>query len=293
MKLRLYAMGSKGLAVLEALIQKFGAEILESVVSDHDVGLLEDSFGAMRDLCAHHKIPFHSRRSATVAGVAKCFSLAIGWRWMLPSNPRLFIIHDSLLPRYRGFAPLVSALINGEEEVGATLLRAADHYDEGPILYQKALTLKYPVVMTQVLKDFEKIYAQLSISLVATLIKGKTPKGRKQVAKDASYSLWRDERDYRLDFKSSSERLVRKINALSHPYPGALVLIDGVEHRILEAKEFPDVKIENRDVGKVLFYRASFPVVVCGKGLLQITKIADTTGKSISFPLKNFRTRFE
>ncbi len=293
MKLRLYAMGSKGLAVLEALTQKFGSDIFESVLSDHDVGLLEDSFGSIRDFCAQNKIAFHPRRSAPLTQDENFFSLAIGWRWMLPPNPKLFIIHDSLLPKYRGFAPLVSALINGEKRVGATLLRAAEHYDEGPILYQKTLPLKYPAVMTRVLKDFEKIYAQLSLSLVATLSQGKVPKGRKQIQTQASYSLWRDARDYRLDFNESAEKLLRKIHALAHPYPGALAIIDGVEHRILEAKVFPDVKIVNRVAGKLLFYRDNFPVLVCGKGLLQIKKILDPSGKSLSFPLKNFRTRFE
>jgi methionyl-tRNA formyltransferase len=51
------------------------------------------------------------------------FNIAISWRWMLKVS-NLIVIHDSLLPKYRGFSPLVNMLINGEDTLGVTVLFA-------------------------------------------------------------------------------------------------------------------------------------------------------------------------
>jgi methionyl-tRNA formyltransferase len=55
-------------------------------------------------------------------------------------------MHDSLLPKYRGFAPLPNALINGEREVGVTALFASEEYDMGDIVCQRRLAVEYPMI---------------------------------------------------------------------------------------------------------------------------------------------------
>jgi methionyl-tRNA formyltransferase len=139
----------------------------------------------------------------------------------------------------------------------------------------------------------EAVYADLATKLASCILRGKIPRGERQKESRATYSLWRDERDYRLDFKQPAALLRRKIDALSFPHPGAACMIDAREFKVLEAESIPDLKIENRDCGKVIFYREERPVVVCGEGLLRIDRLVDSDGKDVPFPLKNFRTRFE
>ncbi len=63
-------------------------------------------------------------------------------------------------------------------------------------------------------------------------------------------------------------------------------------YRILEVQELPDLVIENRVPGKMIFLEDGFPVVVCGSGLLQIRRMQDEEGND-ALPLKNFRNRFK
>ncbi len=73
--------------------------------------------------------------------------LAVSWRYLIPANvfqaPRLgaYVFHDSLLPQYRGFAPTVWAILNGESQTGVTLCRMAEHVDAGDIVAQQAVPI--------------------------------------------------------------------------------------------------------------------------------------------------------
>ena len=67
--------------------------------------------------------------------------------------------------------------------------------------------------------------------------------------------------------------------------------MNGAIARILEVEEVPDVVIENRTPGKVIFMNSGKPTVVCGSGLIQIVRMVDDNGRSL-LPLKRFRIRF-
>jgi methionyl-tRNA formyltransferase len=116
----------------------------------------------------------------------------------------------------------------------------------------------------------------------------------KQVESEASYSVWRDEDDYKIDWRKSSSDIRRFIDAVGFPYKGASTTFDGKVIRILKAEEYVDVRVENRHYGKVLFVSEGKPVVICGKGMLRIIEahIDDAEKKISLFPLFKFRIRF-
>ena len=89
-----------------------------------------------------------------------------------------------------------------------------------------------------------------------------------------------------------SATIRRFVDALGWPYQGASTLLNGQLHRMLAAEPKPDVRIENRMPGKVLFVRAGQPVVVCGTGLLRLTALRTSAGGE-ALPLARFRSRFE
>ena len=85
--------------------------------------------------------------------------MAVSWRWMIkhPKN-KLIVFHDSILPKYRGFAPLVNMLINGEKEIGVSAIFGADEYDS-EIISEKT-TISYPI---KIQKPFRLIMRILKV----------------------------------------------------------------------------------------------------------------------------------
>jgi len=74
--------------------------------------------------------------------------ICIGWRYLVPDEVvtlvqgNVIVAHDSLLPKFRGFAPLPTALICGEKETGVTFLRASAVVDAGAVYWQKAIYIE-------------------------------------------------------------------------------------------------------------------------------------------------------
>ena len=115
-----YVMNSKGLFVLKSFIEKFGANAIGYVVCEQDKAVQYDGFQAIKKLATNNNILFYPRAQFDVE-IEKKFSglkFAIGWRWLIKNETNLIVFHDSLLPKYRGFAPLVNSLINKELQGG-------------------------------------------------------------------------------------------------------------------------------------------------------------------------------
>jgi methionyl-tRNA formyltransferase len=287
----LYLMNQKGAAVLDAVVSRVGAGPIAAVVGARDRGVENDYFDLIAARAATLGIPHMERHLAPVPG-ADAVCLAVGWRWLIPDVTRLIVLHDSLLPRYRGFAPVVSALINGEPRLGVTALLGAPGYDQGDILGQGEVEVTYPIKISAAIDLLTPIYADLAAGLVAKVVAGEALRGSPQDHSAATYSLWRDDDDYRIDWTASSARIRRFVDAVGAPYRGASSHVGGKKVRILEVDPTPDVRIENRIPGKVIFVENGTPTVVCGDGLLKILHLTeDATGRSL-LPLTVFRTRF-
>lgn len=288
-KITIYLMNQKGWSVLSAVLNRFGAGVISAVVTARDAAMIKDYYQEIKDLAGKHNIPVYDRTDAFIP--SSSFKLAIGWRWIIPGNEKLIVLHDSPLPRYRGFAPLVTMLINGEKELGVTALYATDEYDKGAIIGQRILPVTYPITIAKAIEQVSNLYEILVMDIVDQLVKGKMPEAAIQDESQASYSLWREETDYRIDWKQSAESIRRFIDAVGFPYKGASSFAGDSLVRILAGEEVPDVKIENRQEGKIIFMKNGCPVVVCGQGLLSLTGLTDETGKSL-LPFTKFRVRF-
>jgi methionyl-tRNA formyltransferase len=286
----LYAMSQKGLAVLEALIRRPGVQVV-AVVGARDARVVEDGLGAIRSCCAEAGIPWLDR-TATELPEAD-LAMAVSWRWIIEVGDRpLVVFHDSLLPRYRGFNPLVTALINGDPRIGVTALLGVWGFDRGPMLGQASVPVTYPITIQAAIDAISPLYVELAEKVLDDLLAGRPLAGFPQDEALATYSLWRDEEDYRVDWKLPAARIRRQVDAVGEPYQGASCLVEGRLARIRGAEALPDVSIENRTPGKVLFIEAGQPVVVCGEGLLRITGLEEEgTGRNL-LPLPHFRVRF-
>jgi methionyl-tRNA formyltransferase len=290
-QIALFLMTSKGLAVLEAIVSRFGAGAVSRVVGARDLAVETDYFDEISAFAATHGIAFFERSAAPPLEAGEpC--LAIGWRWLIEHADSLIVIHDSLLPRYRGFAPLVSCLVNGETKIGATALLASERFDEGDIFAQAAIEIAYPIRVAAAIEALASVYVGIAIELVEKIRRGVVLDRRPQDHAQASYSLWRDADDYRVDWSGHSARIRRFVDAVGYPYLGASAVVDGRLVRILEVEELAEIKIENRVAGKVMFVENGLPTVVCGQGLLRLLRVVDDETRASLLPLKKFRTRF-
>jgi methionyl-tRNA formyltransferase len=291
-KLTIFAMTEKGYAVLQKLLPRFKNNI-EIIVSSRDPQIQKDFYLEIKSFCDFNSIDFIDKKD--FKEITTEYAMAISWRWIISTdNSKLIIFHDSLLPRYRGFNPLVSALINGDNQIGVTALFATTEYDKGDIIAQSSTRIDYPIKIQEAINKTIKNYEEIAIHIVETILDSNKEFSITLQNEDrATYSLWRDDRDYLINWNQSSIEIKRFIDAVGYPYKGASTKLDDNLVRILESEIVEDVIIENRVSGKVIFLRNSMPIVVCGQGLLQINKMLDDRDNKSLIPMPRFRVRFE
>lgn len=291
MKVGLYLIGAKGFSVLDRLLGEYGASSVAFVIAAQDTGTEEDFFNEIEELCIKSGIYFSKKNHENKELIQADYFFAVGWRWLISDSRKLIVFHDSLLPKYRGFSPLVNMLINGEREVGVTALLASGEYDRGNILGQKSINVQYPIKIATAINMIRPIYADIAVEIYRRLYSGGEISGDPQNESLATYSLWRDEEDYSIDWNNSSVEIERFCNAVGYPYKGACTHVREEKVRIIDVESLCDVFVESRsnNIGKVIFLIDDAPVVVCGTGLLKIKnyRFECNSDKKI-----NFRTRF-
>lgn len=285
--INLYLLGLKGFSALKGLEESNLLNINEVIVG-RDNNVKNDYANDIINFCQRRNIKWKERNCAENNGN---FKIAIGWRWLIKDTKNLIVFHDSILPKYRGFNPLVSALINGDSQIGVTALQAAEDYDTGAIISQETIEISYPVKIQEAIELTSNLYISILNKVIKKILSNNL-EGEPQDESKATYSLWRDEDDYYIDWNLSSEEIKRSIDALGYPYKGACTNLNGKLVRILDAKCIDDVKIENRTAGKVIFKRGDSFVIVCGSGLLEVDSFYDEEDKLIDLTSK-FRLRFQ
>lgn len=284
-------MNKKGLVFIKTLCYSSFRENILYVVSAEDNAVKNDYKNEIVDICNKFKIKIYHRKDTIIESTDYIF--AIGWRWIINySRSTLITLHDSILPQYRGFSPLVSQLIDGVTEIGVTAILANEEYDKGDILHSISLPIQYPITIAEAIDIISEAYGQLGIEVVNSLISN-TIKPVRQDESKATYSLWRDEKDYRINWNWSSIKIIRFIDAVGYPYLGASSYLNEELVKITKAEAIPDVLISNRSVGKVINIKDGLPIVVCGEGLIKVVE-AKLINKTLNLlPFKKFRSRFE
>lgn len=288
-KVVLYLMSQKGFEVLYAVVQKNYIGMISAVIGAKDINVKNDYYEEIKNLAKSNNIDFFEK--SKIPNLQFHFSIAISWRWIIKNTDGLIVLHDSLLPKYRGFAPLVNALINFESKVGVTALFASEEYDKGKVIAQEAISIIYPIKINEAIKLVSPLYQNIVLTVLERIKNEMLGEGYSQNEAEATYSLWRDEEDYRIDWSKTSDEVRQFIFSVSYPFNGAVSQIFGDKKiRVIDAVNEPDVVIENRTPGKLIFLKEGFPVIVCGKGLLKITEAYFEDGES-ALPLPSFRTR--
>jgi methionyl-tRNA formyltransferase len=144
-------------------------------------------------------------------------------------------LHDSLLPKFTGFSPVLWALISGESEFGLTIHRMDDGLDTGDILIQRSLPIGPTDTGTElVMRGLDLIPDALADALTA--LESGTAVWRPQDKAARTYFHKRSERDSLIDWTWPAEDLERFVRALSDPYPRPFTFYRGERIEVLQAR---------------------------------------------------------
>src|SRR5262249_15648382 len=144
---------------------------------------------------------------------------------------RLVVFHDSLLPKYRGFAPVATAMIKGETEFGVSVLYATDNVDDGDIIHQARIHIGFETYLAEAIELIGKLYCEPALKLCGYIRTG-TIAAKPQDHTRATYSIWRSAEDCAIDWGKPAREIYNLIRAVSQPYPGAYSMLNGARVRI-------------------------------------------------------------
>lgn len=285
--INLYLLGEKGFYSLKSINKHYLTRI-KYVIIGRDKNVLNDYSAEIKKYCQENQLNFLVQNK-TIENARSDYSIAIGWRWLIKDESKLIVFHDSILPRLRGFNPLVTSLINGDREVGVTVLIGTEDFDRGDIIIQKKIHINYPIKIKKAIQIISILYGEALNELMCQLQSGDL----KLTVQDDSlttYSLWRDEDDYKIDWSKSSDYIKRFIDAVGYPYKGAYTTWNNCKYYINDSFVVEDVIIENRCHGKVLFKKGNSFFIVCGSGMLCVNDFFDENGQKIEIDF--FRIKF-
>ena len=168
--------------------------------------------------------------------------VVIGWYYMIPRSLRELAplgavgVHASLLPKYRGGAPLVWAIINGETSTGISLFHFADGVDDGDIIGQDSFEIMETDEITDVVAKSTIAAKNLVRRYIPLLAKGEAPR-LSQDHSQATYVPQRKPEDGLIDWSSLSAKATYNwIRAQTKPYPGAFTYLAGQKVTIWRAR---------------------------------------------------------
>ncbi len=178
-------------------------------------------------------------------------------------------IHASLLPRYRGAAPIHWALINGEKETGITTMYMDENLDTGDIILQRSLSIAEEDDTGKLYEKLSALGAALIVETVALIQAGKAPRIPQNHA-DSTYAALLKREHERIDWQKSAAVLACQIRGLS-PWPGAYTKWQDEVFKIWKAS--PLAEAAGAQPGTVLGIGKEGVRVACGEGALLLQAV--------------------
>ena len=190
-------------------------------------------------------------------------------------------LHPSLLPKYRGAAPVERAVLAGEKKTGNTIIVMNSRMDAGDIIAQVETTIAEREDAVRLSLRLSAEGADLMIKVLNEIASGEK-KPRAQNEQAATYAPKLKKEEGKIDWSNSAEEIERKIRGLK-PWPGAFTYLDGKMLKIIEAEIVVSAN-EDHSPGEVYGEKEIF--VSTGKDSLLITKL-QIEGKKI-MPAEEF-----
>lgn len=188
-------------------------------------------------------------------------------RWMLDACPLgVWNLHFSLLPRWRGAAPVNHALLAGDEETGVSLMRLTPGLDEGPVLAQCRRPIAHTDTAETLLEALASDAADLLMDQLPILLSGDAAPAA-QDASAATYAPKLAREMAPLDWRRPAPDLHRQVRALA-PWPGSEVRLEG---QTLKVCGVGGIRHCYREPGQILWGREEGAWLTTPDGALELT----------------------
>ncbi|MEM5424977.1 methionyl-tRNA formyltransferase [Paraburkholderia ferrariae] len=194
-------------------------------------------------------------------------------------------IHGSILPRWRGAAPIHRAIEAGDTEAGITLMQMDAGLDTGPMISEVRTPIA-PGDTTATLHDrLAQLGAQLIVDGLVALERDGALPATPQPAEGATYAEKIGKQEAALDWRRPAVALARQIRAFD-PFPGGAATLDGAQLKLWAAEPVERTSTAAGEPGEILEVSPAGVVVACGEGALRLTQLQKPGGKRL--PAREF-----
>jgi len=189
-------------------------------------------------------------------------------------------VHASLLPRWRGAAPIQAAILHGDEQTGITIMRMDTGVDTGPMINQRSLSITSDDTAASLGERLATAGADTLIDTLPGYLEGTlTPQDQNDSM--ATYAPMIQKEQGELDFSLPAVELERKVRAFN-PWPGAFITDEGQSLKIHAARiESCDKHNTLGELGERIVY-ADYPAVYTGKDIFVLEVVQPSGKKSMS-----------
>ena len=184
-------------------------------------------------------------------------------------------VHASLLPRWRGAAPINAAILHGDAETGVTIMKMDAGLDTGPMLAKRSIRLSADDTAGSVSETLSHLGADLLTETLPDYLSGKIIP-QPQPEEGMTYAPMLKKEDGKLDFTRDVNELERQVRAFN-PWPGAFMDFDATMLKIHKAH----VELGRATTGQRLVYQG-LPAVGAGGGLLVLDEVQPSGKKPMS-----------
>lgn len=185
-------------------------------------------------------------------------------------------IHASLLPRWRGAAPIQRALLAGDRDTGISIMKMDEGLDTGPVLAQRSVSIGADDDAGTLHDKLAALGAQMMVATLADLELGRG-EARPQPEGGATYARKITKEETLLDWSRPAQELERAVRAF-RPAPGAATIMNGVPLKVWRA----GITTGSGVPGEVLRAEADSIVVACGRDALEIVEVQQPGGRRLS-----------
>lgn len=273
----------RGLELFKLLIKRQENIVFACILKEDPHEIFRASEEIER-LSVQNRIPFAICKSVNpelILPFSPDVAFVCGWRTLLPSA--LFdkvpfgciAAHDSLLPKYRGFAPLNWAIINGERETGVTLFKIDNGgVDSGKIFDQVAVDIPIEENANGIYEKIIHGTLLLYERYLDALKEEKSILWRTQDETQATYTCKRIPEDGKIDWSKSAWEIYNLIRALPPPFPPTWTTCRSEKIYILKASLPQQVRYIGNIVGRIVKISNEGCTILCKDGQIVVHEVA-------------------
>ena len=145
-------------------------------------------------------------------------------------------VHASLLPKWRGAAPIQRSIMNLDKETGISMMRINENLDEGPVCKQYSIKISEKMNSEELSEKLSLLASEKILNIIDNIYDDNI-KFNEQDHSSATYAKKIQKIEGKINWKENAEKIIGKINGL-YPFPGAFFLFNGERYKILKAEKF-------------------------------------------------------